>query len=80
MSLAEILTWIYLIGVAVSWPILARCAVRYDLLRQEGRIDGEGMAMMILIGLVTAFFWPLMIPGYWIWEWLQKEVETDERW
>lgn len=77
MSLAEILTWIYLIGVAVSWPFLARTGVRSEL--KTGPLDGVEMAALIFVGLCVAFLWPIIIPGYWIWEWLQKEITESEQ-
>lgn len=65
MSFWEWIFWIYVIGIIVSWPISSKWFYQNDL-------DDEPV-LAITMGFCVCWFWPLFIPGYWIYEWVVKE-------
>jgi hypothetical protein len=65
MPFWEIMFWLWVIGFVVSWPIISRWLYRHEFCMDD---DVMGVAMMIILGLTIAPFWPLIIPGYFIYE------------
>lgn len=65
MSFGEWIFWIYLFGCIVSWPIISRWIYRTEM-------DNEPF-LAIGLGITICWFWPLFIPGYWIYEWMIKD-------
>lgn len=61
MSFLGFIFWVYVIGTVISWPIISKWFY-------ENEEDDAPMA--IVMGLCVCWFWPAIIPGFWIKEWL----------
>ena len=67
---------VYLWGLLPGWAISS-----FTVIRHEGKketIDNEAIVVGIVLGGVVAMFWPLLIPGYWMWEWLRMHFNVEE--
>jgi len=62
-----IVLFIYLIMFMPMWIVFTREMVKYET--QYGRIrDNEDKIVLILLGFISALFWPLFIPGLFVWK------------
>lgn len=62
--MTTILIIIYIIGALVSWPFTAR--VLPSMVIPGKKIDSIDRVFAIYLGGLFAFFWPLLIPGYFL--------------
>lgn len=67
---------LYLIGLAIAWPIAA-CVLHRIFDGGQGDIEAQGAA--IGFGLVVAMMWPLTLPGFALWM-LMRALVFERSW
>ena len=68
---------VYLWGCIPAWPLSAYAIAHYFHKEEGGEIGTEGLVLSVLGGICVNWFWPLFLPGYWIWEWLHTKFGSE---